>query len=212
MSVYRDHAWLFIFSAAAFNASGAPITGFLWNVTDLVAQNAILANVPGTPPNVTFSVNSPLNFDNGGSVNDFLTSGGAFNIVGSVADLSRSISPSLLEFIGMVSVTNGQQFTVTHDDGLTLNIGGLDVITASGPTPPTHTTATYTGPTGNLPFTLVYGECCGGSAVLQIGLPLQPASGTPEPGSFGLIAGGLPTLGSLYSRTHRPMRRRMGVS
>ena len=132
MSVYRDLAWLFIFSAAAFNASGAPITGFLWNVTDLVAQNAILANVPGTPPNVTFSVNSPLNFDNGGSVNDFLTSGGAFNIVGSVADLSRSISPSLLEFIGMVSVTNGQQFTVTHDDGLTLNIGGLDVITASG--------------------------------------------------------------------------------
>jgi hypothetical protein len=34
---------------------------------------------------------------------------------------------TLLSFIGNVTVTTGQMFTVTHDDGLTLIIGGLDL-------------------------------------------------------------------------------------
>jgi len=73
----------------------------------------------------------------------------------------------LLSFTGTVSVTHNQTFTVTHDDGLTLIIGGLDLGFNPGPTAPTTTTITYTGATGNFPFQLVYGECCGGPAVLQ---------------------------------------------
>src|SRR5262249_49153685 len=140
----------------------SPINGSLWQVSNAIASDAILANVPATAPDVTFQVNAPLNFNNGTTVNAFLTSGGAFNITGAAGALSRAISPSLIEFVGEVSVTTGQQFSVSHDDGLTLIVGGLTVISAPGPTGPVLTTETYSGPTGNFPFTLVYGECCAG--------------------------------------------------
>ncbi len=170
------------------------IDGRLWGVPEAVSQNAIPANVPLTPADVTFSVNSPLNFSaTDATVNAWLLSGSAFNIAGSAAALARlmdnGITGTMVEFTGMVSVTNGQTFTVTHDDGLSLIIGGLDVISAPLPTAPVTTTATYTGPTGNFPFQLVYGECCGGPAVLQVDLPFR--SSVPEPASVALIAGGL---------------------
>ncbi len=145
-------------------------------------------------PDVVFEVDSPLNFTNPATVNAFLTSGGAFNITGSAAALSRPMSDgaigTLLRFSGMVSVSNGQLFTVTHDDGLTLIIGGLLVIDAAGPTAPIQTIASYTGRSGAFPFELVYGECCTGPAVLQIGLDLQP----------GLIRRGLRHRGPCRSR------------
>lgn len=165
-------------------AQAIPITGKLWEVPELVAQNAVPANIPGTAPDVTFDVNAPLNFNaTAATVAAWLASGGAFNIVGSPAALSRlmdnSVSGTLVEFLGMVSVTNGQTFTVTHDDGLTLIIGGLNLGFDPGPTPPVTSVATYTGPTGNFPFQLVYGECCGGPAVLQGGSSLS-TSGCPR--------------------------------
>jgi len=180
---------------------GAPVTGRLWAVSNAVASDATPANVPGTAPDVTFDVNAPLNFTVPGTVNQFLLSGGALNIVGSAAALSSAISPSLIEFTGLVSVINGQTFTVTHDDGLTLTIGGLAVISTPGPTGPVQTTQTYTGPSGDFPFTLVYGECCGGSAVLQIDLPFRPsASSVPEPAAAPLAISGCLLLGFLKLR------------
>ncbi len=50
---------------------------------------------------------------------------------------------TFFDFKGAVSVTNGQTFTVAHDDGLTLVIDGLTVINAPGPTAPTTTTVTH---------------------------------------------------------------------
>ncbi len=182
------------------------ITGDLWHVPDSVAQNAIPANVPGTTPDVVFDVNSPLNFTTAGSTQTFLNSGGAFNIVQNTPGaLAAAISPSLIEFLGIVSVTNGQTFTVTHDDGLTLTIGGLSVINVPGPTGPVQTTATYTGPTGNFPFQLVYGECCGGSAVLQVNLPFSNTPGTslPEPGSLAILGVVLGACGLTARRRNR---------
>ena len=199
MTSFRLHNLILVAacSAACTMANAAAITGSLWAVSDPVAQNAILANVPGTPPDVTFQVNAPLTFFSAGvsSVNAWLLSGGAFNIVGSPAALNRQFSPSLVQFTGQVSVTNGQTFALTHDDGLTLIIGGTSVISAPGPSGAAQLIGTYTGPTGNFPFTLVYGECCVGAAVLQVNLPFQPGtpttSGVPEPGTFALMAGGL---------------------
>ncbi|HLH01863.1 MAG TPA: hypothetical protein VKX25_03775 [Bryobacteraceae bacterium] len=176
----------------------ASVTGQLWTVSDSVAQNAVLANIPSTAPNVTFQANAPFNFTVAGTVDQWLLSGGATNITGSAADLSLPISPSILEFTGIVTVTTGETFTVTHDDGLTLQIGGMSVIDAPGPTGPFTTTQTYNGPSGTLPFTLVYGECCGGSAVLQIDLPFQSA--TPEPAPYAVVAGGLGVIALLRRR------------
>ena len=171
-----------------------PITGGLWAVPEATSLNAVPANVPGTTPDVTFDVTAPINFNaTGATVGAWLASGSAFNIVENTAGglarlMDNGTQGTLVQFIGMVSVTNGQTFTVTHDDGLTLIIGGLDLGFNPGPTPPVTSTVTYTGPTGNFPFQLVYGECCGGPAVLQVDLPFQPA---PEPATMALMAGGL---------------------
>jgi len=72
------------------------------------------------------------------------------------------------------------------------SFGGLLVIDVPGPTSPTTTLATYTGPTGTFDFQLVYGECCGPPAALIVDLPLITV---PEPGTVLLLAIGLIGLG-----------------
>ena len=193
--------WLAI--AAALVVCAAPaqantITGYLYRVSEATSQNAIPANVPAGPADVVFDVDSPIDFNaSGATIATWLASGSAFNIVentpGTLASLmDNGTTGTLLNFTGFVSVVNGQQFTVTHDDGLTLIVGGLDLGFDPGPTAPIVSVATYTGPTGTFPFQLVYGECCGGPAVLQIDLPL---SNVPEPTSLFLLATGLAGFG-----------------
>ena len=195
-----------LLAAAALGSAHAAnvASGQLWKVSEAVSQNAILANVPLTPADVTFDVNSPFNFSSnvGYSVLDFLNSSAAFNIVGAAGTLNSLLDDAnggtLMYFTGTVSVTTGQVFTVTHDDGLTLIIGGLDLLFSPGPTSPIQSLATYTGPSGNLAFQLVYGECCGAPAVLQVDLPF--AAGVPEPETYALMFGGLGLVGFMARR------------
>ncbi len=186
--------------ACAGLAHANTISGSLFHVPEATSQNAIPANVPGGTPYVTFDVNSPFNFSGTSvTVSAWLASSGAFNILqntpGTLASLMDNGSVgTLVNFTGNVSVTNGQTFTVTHDDGLTLIIGGINLGFNPGPTAPVTTLATYSGPTGNFPFQLVYGECCGGPAVLQVDLPFAavpgPIAGAGLPGLI-LASGGL---------------------
>jgi hypothetical protein len=204
----KVHKKMFMFALVALAlvcgssiAQANLISGELWHVPEAIAQNAIPGNVPGTTPFVTFDVNSPFTFDNrpilpgNQSVGGWLGTGSAFNIVENIAgtlassmDNGTGTTGTIVDFKGTVTVTNGQTFTVTHDDGLTLIIGGLTVVSAPGPTSPTLTTVTYTGPSGNLPFELVYGESNGPPAVLQTSLPL---SSVPLPPSALLLGSGL---------------------
>ena len=141
------------------------ITGDLWRVSEATSQNAIPANVPGTAPDVTFSVNSPLNFNaTSATIGAWLATGGAFDIVENTAGtltslMDNGVQGTMLRFDGFVTVATGDTFTVTHDDGLTLIIGGLDLGFNPGPTAPVTSVETYTGPSGTFAFELVYGEC-----------------------------------------------------
>jgi hypothetical protein len=171
------------------------ITGDLWHVPEVTAQWAVPASVPGATPDVSFDVNSPINFNASyTTVGNWLASGSAFNIVENTAGTLTSlmdnyITGTIVEFTGFVTVTNGQTFTVTHDDGLTLIIGGLDLGFNPGPTAPVTSIVTYTGPSGNLPFQLVYGESDSGAAVLQVDLPFS--NPVPEPATMLLLSTGL---------------------
>lgn len=179
-------------------------TGSLWHVPEATSLNAIPANVPGTPADVVFQVNSPMNFfGTSTTVGTWLANGSAFNVIentpgtlGSLMD--DGIYGTLLEFTGFVTVTNGQTFSVTHDDGLTLIINGIDLGFSSGPTAPVTSIATYTGPSGNFAFQLVYGECCGGPAVLQVDLPFTSA--VPEPETYAMFMAGLGLMGFMARR------------
>lgn len=184
------------------------ITGRLWQVPEAVTFNAIPANVPATTPDVVFDVNSPMNFTGTGvTIGTWLSSSSAFNITentsGALTSLmDNGVVGTLIEFTGFVTVTNGQQFTVTHDDGLTLIIGGLDLGFNDGPTAPVTSTATYTGPSGTFAFQLVYAECCGGPAVLQVDLPFSNTpTGVPETPTMALV--GLGLAGCAFTRRRR---------
>jgi hypothetical protein len=198
-----------VFAALSLSLSAithaSVISGHLWHVPEAISQNAIPANVPGTTPDVTFDVGSTLTFSgNSVSVGTWLGSGSAFNIVentpgtlGSLMDTGAQ--GSLVELLGFMTVTAGQVITLTHDDGLSLIIGGLDLGFSPAPTSPTTSSQTYTGPTGTFAFRLVYGECCGGPAVLQGDLP---AARLPEPATMPLL--GAMLAGLFVTRRRKP--------
>jgi hypothetical protein len=199
-------------SVVAFTGlARADATGELWinvgNANSSTFASTATVAAQGAPTSTFSAPSSPLRFCSNGTVAEcgagpiditytvagFLASGGATAITnpgmltGQLSNTGNNTG-TLFEFTGTVSVTNGEMFTVSHDDGLTLIIDGVTVINQPGPTSPTITTATYSGPTGNESYTLVYGECCSSPAVLNVNLPFQ--EGVPGP-----VAGaGLPGL------------------
>ena len=195
--------------------SQADIMGTAYSVTSAQAQNAA-PGFTGTAE-ATFTVataacgtafqslcfDSRLDSTNGYTLGGFLATGGATGIsyMGPGA-AGNSVNDTILQFTGNISVTNGETFTITHDDGLTLTIGSTTVLSVPGPTAPTSTSYTYTGLTGTYSFDLIYGECCGAPAVLDATLPYS-ASSVPEPSSFGLLGVGLLGLGCAVALRRR---------
>ena len=134
------------------------------------------------------------------TIGGFIASGGG-SIVTGAAHAGDALNDTLWNIVGTVTVTTGMMFTVTHDDGLTLIIGGTTVIDEPGPFSPTTDTHTYTGPSGTFAFQLVYGECCGPPAELQIDLPLSSA--VPEPGTWAMMLLGFAGLGFAFRQSRR---------
>ena len=157
-------------------------TGNLYRVTDFRAHCPFPELVPGTSPDVTFYVNGPgipLDFDSrypGSSDKaiDWLTHSPnrAVNIVGLPDILNSNMSfghdyGTIIVFTGSVTVFDGEEFTIFHDDAVNLQIGGIDVLLAL--LPGQADSGTYHGPSGTYPYQLTYGECCGGvQATLKV--------------------------------------------
>ena len=189
-------------SLATVCAQANPITGSIYENDPTGATDATPGNVPAGPANVTFTTDDPINFSSGGlyTIGEFLASGNGSTILTGAGELGNTLDNCLFNFVGDVTVTSGQTFTVGHDDGLTLIINGLTVISAPGPTSFDNTSETYTGPSGTFPFQLVYGECCGAPGDLSISLPL---SNVPDGGSTLALLGGALTLVGTGARRFR---------
>jgi hypothetical protein len=192
--------------ASSSLANANTVNGSIWENQMAASQNAIPANVPLTAPDVTFSVDTPIDFTSAipplnapYTIGGFLGSGGATILTGA-GHAGDSLNNTIFNFVGSVTVTTGMMFTVGHDDGLTLIIGGIHVIDEPLPTSPTVTTRTYSGPSGTFPFQLVYGECCGAPAELEISLPL---SSVPEPGTWAMMLLGFAGLGFAFRQSRR---------
>jgi hypothetical protein len=178
--------------------------GSIWENQPVISGNATIANIPNTAANVTFTINSPINMQSGNldTIGEFLASQpGGFSVQSGAGDLGNTLNNTFFEFQGTVTVTNGMQFTAGHDDGLQLQIGNVLVINVPGPTSFVTTTVTYNGPSGNLPFILTYGECCGPPADLLINLPLSSA--VPEPGTWAMMLLGFAGLGFAFRQSRR---------
>ena len=159
------------------------------------------STVPSGTANVTFSVpNGSLTFDstaaaNGYTIGGWLATGGASILTGS-GEAGNTMDNVAVVMSGTVSVTHGETFNVTQDDGLVLTIDGFGVLSNPGPHAPTAYTGTYNGPTGNYAFTLDYWEIDGPPAVLKVDLPFTPS--VPDGGTTaGLLGFGLLCLGTL---------------
>jgi hypothetical protein len=170
------------------------VTGSIWENDPAGAADAIIGNVPGTTPDVTFTTDTPLNFTSGSlyTIGEFLASGNGATILTGAGELGNTLENTIFDFKGDITVTTGEIFTVGHDDGMTLSFGGMTLINAPG-SPSSNTTSMYTGPSGTFAFELVYGECCGAPAALSLSLPLDSA---PEPGTSFLLGTALIALGA----------------
>ena len=197
------------------------ITGYGWITTDAIAGSGTAATAASLAlgtcshgaaacttgnADVTFTTTG-INFSPPGlastTIAAFLASS-AFplnNVVDSAP--TSPLSPTIWEFVGNTQVTgtpgSPQSFTFQHDDGMTFVVNGQTVVNAPGPTGPTVTTGTYTGGAStSAPFTLIYAECCRGSAVLATSLvgpgtapPTEGGGSTvPEPTSLLLLTTG----------------------
>ena len=100
---------------------------------------------------------------------------------------NTSIDGTLWEFVGQAVYTNGQSISVTHDDGFSYYIDGVQVFSNPGGTTSKTDTFTFTGSSGVHNFELVYGECCVQPAVLQTTL-VQPI---PEPRDMAWVLFGV---------------------
>jgi len=212
-----------VLSANAAQANLVTLNGSTWlNQPISVSQNASLPT-PATPPDLTFTVTSSVDllFSSCGpltaggqctlpattsyTVGTWLATPPVFpntQVVGSFASpsgfgvpaaMANTVDNSYWDFTGTVNVTNGEMFTVNHDDGAEFLVNGVAIPGISGgPTSPQQSIITYTGPTLNgASIQLIYTECCGAPAVFETNLPNGGLTTTPEPASVALVGSGL---------------------
>lgn len=182
-----------------FNAS-APHPGGLSGV------NAVLASMPARAPDMTFSTNRIDYVDSGDYTIASFFDNRVFNVAFPAPNPNNVSGSTLLysedpqnqtgwgvyvDIVGFISLFTGDHIKIAHDDGVTLMLNGVDTGCFSGDDDSggTHYTSAaapqtcyYNGPSGLIPFELIYTEGYGGNAFLQMAVP--------EPGTLALLLTG----------------------
>ena len=187
---------------ALTSAAQAAVSVQVWtSVPTSVSQDATIAQAALLgAPDITAMV-AGIDFSTGDSsattVGDWL---------GDAGISSDILNDAYMLFTGDILLTAGSNpFTIAHDDGLQLSLdGGIGlVVDTPGPTAPTTTPFSIVAPsTGTYHFTMSYGECCGGPAVLQWFYPTgEPVGSVPEPGTWAMLLLGFGAVGFQMRRT-----------
>jgi len=220
-----------VLGAGAAQANLVTLTGNAWvNQPTSVSQNATLPT-PATPSDLSFTVTSdtdlllsscgPLTlaglctqpFNTSYTLGQWLATPpqSGTQVVGGFASpsglgvanaLATTMDNSYWAFQGTANVTNGEQFTVNHDDGAQFYVNGVAIPGISGlPTAPQQNIITYTGPTlAGASIELIYTECCGAPAVFETNLPTGGINPVPDPSTGLLLGSGLLGLAGMFRR------------
>jgi hypothetical protein len=210
----RVAAYAVAFLSLAVSAKADFINGYGWTVPEAFSQNATPAQLATAGchgagnactlanADVTFTTNGIDLQSGGNTLGGFLASGTGANTINNIAyhngaTGSTALDPTLWLFTGTAHFVNGTNYTISHDDGITLIVNGSTLISDPGPTAVIDSSQTYTGPTGDFTFALIYGECCSAPGDLATNL-VGPSNGVvPEPTSvllLGTVLVGLATL------------------
>jgi len=192
-------------SAALFaaGAANAAINVSVWVDQQATAENATFANVAALGA-ADASASVPfLDFDTTNSTVTTIDQFLGTSIGGLIGN--HALNNSVFLFTGALHLNAGSNaFVVPHDDGLQLNIDGIGlVVDEPGPTGEVDTPFNVDGgPTGgNHTFQLVYGECCGGPAVIRFTINEAQVTGSvPEPATWTMMIMGFGAAGALLRR------------
>lgn len=164
------------------------------------------ATLPSGAPATTFTLPNTtgiMNFYSGNgnyTIAGFLGSNG--NTVPTLSNPAAGadlLNNTVWDFAGTTYMTQGDMYSVTHDDGMYLWVNGMQVISSGAPTPADTSSFTWTGTSGAYSFNLLYAEENGAPAVIDTNI-----AQTPEPSSFVLLGSGLLGVAGF-------IRRRMGA-
>lgn len=207
MKLNRNLLFAMPLIAAAFGLTGtsfaSPLT-FNGAVYENQAAYPASLTPPTTPASATFQVTG-LQFETGDkgfsyTIGGFLNSYGDL-VAGSFSNtalLGDTMNDTTFEFTGSSYFKNGQSYTVRHDDGTILTIGGVKYINSASPTAASDSTFIYTGASGVQNVDLLYAEVNGAPGVLTTAI-----APTPEPSTMVLLGTGLVSAAGMIRRRIR---------
>ena len=197
------------------SATGPTIQGSSF-ATNGVSLSTLAAAEASSSGSVGFTSNT-LNYDAGygnsiSSLAGFLTSdAGNTTITGALSPTQSAIG-TLLVLTGNIMLTNGQTYTILHDDGANLYIGSLgssptdNIFSQAGQTMVNSSTQSFvfTGTTGLYSAELLYVSNYEAPSELVASSNLvfeaPPVSSVPEPRSIALLGTGLLVVAGMLRR------------
>jgi hypothetical protein len=187
------------------SAAQAQVAVSVWTNQPTAASDATIAQAAtlGTP-DLTTTVTG-INFTDAPFNSDATTVG---YFLGNPLLSSAILNNSYFLLTGSIYLDAGvNNFDITHDDGVALELNNGATVSAlsAGPTSPTTTGFTITAPNaGMYNFTLSYGECCSGPAVLNWSYPTgRPVGDLPEPATWAMMLLGFAGIGTAMRSKRR---------